>query len=147
MGTGIRDFVADDFGDPTVYDDPAGLASVFRGAVYGDPVAYLLTSSGIPTSSPPKIIEDLDGDGLGEVAVSRREYGTPSLVISGPDAVAGDGAYGEDLAFITLDNEGLGVISSQEGRLRTAGTGRETVSQTCSWATRTPSGWATATTS
>ncbi|GDX83261.1 hypothetical protein LBMAG42_50720 [Deltaproteobacteria bacterium] len=120
-GDGIRDFVADDFGDPTVYDDPAGLVSVFRGAVYGDPVAYLLTSSGIPTSSPPKIIEDLDGDGLGEVAVSRREYGTPSLVISGPDAVAGDGAYGEDLAFITLDNEGLGVISSQEGRLRTAG--------------------------
>lgn len=120
-GDGIQDFVSDDFGEPTLYGDPPGLVSVYRGAVYGDPVAYLLSAVDMPTKRPPEILEDLDGDGLGEVAVSRLQYDTPSLVISGPDAISGDGAYGEDLAFISLDNEGLGVIRSPEGRLQTAG--------------------------
>ncbi len=117
-GDGLPDFVSGEFGDASEYGYEPAAADVFRGGEFGDPRARILMADGV--GGVPHIIEDIDGDGVSDLAISGYGGVSTAWVISGPDAMVADEVPGSDVAFVTL-KEGYRDIIGYNGGMRTAG--------------------------
>lgn len=115
---GIPDFAVEEFGDAAEYGYTTALVDVFRGGEFGLPRARILSADGV--SATPEIVEDIDGDGIDDLALSEDWGDSTAWVISGPEAMAADEMVGSDLAFLTLDSGDAEIIGYWGGP-RTAG--------------------------
>ena len=123
-GDGLPDFVSGEFGDPREYGYALAVADVFRGGEFGDPRSRITIPDAYyegSGSSTPHIIEDIDGDGIHDLAVTEVWGQSTAWVISGPEAMdAGVSREVTDLAFLTLSAGSTDIIGSRGG-MRTAG--------------------------
>jgi len=123
-GDGLPDFVSGEFGDPREYGYSLAVADVFRGGEFGDPRSRITIPDAYyegSGSSTPHIIEDIDGDGIHDLAVTEVWGQSTAWVISGPEAMAaGVSCEVTELAFLTLKAGSTDIIG-YTGGMRTAG--------------------------